>query len=120
MLSGETAGGKFPREAVAIMARTVVEAEQEVDFAAAYAKIHAAARNGKTVSVVEATVAAATQAAVDTGAKAIIVLAKTGATAQLFSKQRSARDFLGKREASARRAPRKRPPGTSAPSPSSW
>eukprot|EP00629_Pelagomonadales_sp_RCC1024_P003216 CAMPEP_0119273384 /NCGR_PEP_ID=MMETSP1329-20130426/10158_1 /TAXON_ID=114041 /ORGANISM="Genus nov. species nov., Strain RCC1024" /LENGTH=517 /DNA_ID=CAMNT_0007273585 /DNA_START=59 /DNA_END=1612 /DNA_ORIENTATION=- len=86
MLSGETAGGKFPREAVAIMARTVVEAEQEVDFAKAYARIHAAARNGKTVSVVEATVAAATQAGVDSGAKAIIVLAKTGATAQLFSK----------------------------------
>ena len=93
MLSGETAGGKFPKEAVAIMARTCVEAEQEFDFQAAYAKAvkasrAAAAAGGSehAVGIVESTVAAATQAAVDAGAKALVVLAQTGATTQLFSK----------------------------------
>jgi len=87
MLSGETAGGKFPKEAVSIMARTCVEAEEELDFDAAYGKVHAGVRaDGKVVDVVESTVAAATQAAVDAGAKAVIVLARTGATAQLFAK----------------------------------
>ena len=87
MLSGETAGGKFPREAVSIMARTCVEAEAEIDFQKAYGAIHAAVRgHGETLGIVESTVSACVQAAVDAGAKAVVVLARTGATAQLFSK----------------------------------
>jgi pyruvate kinase len=91
MLSGETAGGKFPREAVAIMARTCVEAEKQVDVAAAYLRAHAHLKRGQSgATVVESTVAAATQAARDAGAKAVVVIAQTGATAQLFAKYKCA------------------------------
>ena len=88
MLSGETAGGKFPREAVSIMARTCLEAEAELDYGAAYRKAHALmkAAHPTAVGVVESTVAAAAQAASDAGAKVVVVLAQTGATAQLFAK----------------------------------
>ena len=86
MLSGETAGGKFPREAVAIMARTCVEAERELEYTKAYETELALARKKGQFSVVEATVAAAVQAASDARASAVVVLAKTGATAQLFAK----------------------------------
>ena len=42
--------------------------------------------HGETLGIVESTVSACVQAAVDAGAKAVVVLARTGATAQLFSK----------------------------------
>ena len=86
MLSGETAGGNFPKEAVAIMARTCVEAERELEYTKAYETELALARKKGQFSVVEATVAAAVQAASDARASAVVVLAKTGATAQLFAK----------------------------------
>ena len=94
MLSGETAGGNFPKEAVAIMARTCVEAEAELDYAAGYAKELATARAAGSFAVVEATVAAAVQAVRDARAKAVVVLAKTGSTAQLFAKYRRPRRML--------------------------
>lgn len=86
MLSGETAGGNFPKESVAIMARTCLEAEAELDFTKVYETELALSRKKGQFSVVEATVAAAVQAARDARAAAVVVLAKTGATAQLFAK----------------------------------
>ncbi|KAK7253783.1 pyruvate kinase [Aureococcus anophagefferens] len=82
MLSGETAGGSFPKEAVAIMARTCVQAEGEFDFDAAYQKELATMREsgqdkGDSTSL---------QPSRDAAAKAIVVLAASGATTQLFAK----------------------------------
>mmetsp|Transcript_35669 Transcript_35669/g.114061 ORF Transcript_35669/g.114061 Transcript_35669/m.114061 type:complete len:529 (+) Transcript_35669:175-1761(+) len=87
MLSGESAGGKWPKEAVAIMSRISVEAEEEYDFDAAYVKeLELERKAHKTLSIVEATTAAAVNAAVTCGAKLIVVFAHTGATAALFAK----------------------------------
>ncbi|KAJ8603146.1 hypothetical protein CTAYLR_004612 [Chrysophaeum taylorii] len=85
MLSGETAGGKFPREAVAIMARICCQAEKSYDFEKAYLQ-ELAYEKAKTLSLVEATAAAAVQAARTSAAKVIIIFAHTGATSMLFAK----------------------------------
>ncbi|KAJ8608086.1 hypothetical protein CTAYLR_009622 [Chrysophaeum taylorii] len=86
MLSGETAGGKFPKEAVAIMARTCVEAEEEFDFDTAYERELKREKKLHTLSLVESTTAAAVQAARTAAARAIIIFAHTGGTAMLFAK----------------------------------
>ena len=89
MLSGESAGGKWPKEAVAIMSRIACEAEEEFDYDAAYVKELDLARQMTTshkLTIVESTTAAAVQAAVTCQAKLIVVFAHTGATAALFAK----------------------------------
>lgn len=87
MLSGETAGGKFPKEAVAIMARTCVEAESVFPYDEAYSReLDFEKKAHATFSLVESTTAAAVQAAVTANAKVVVVFAHTGATAELFAK----------------------------------
>jgi len=86
MLSGETAGGKFPKEAVAIMARTCVEAEQEYNFDEAFTKELAFERSKRVFDTVEATTTGAVLAAISSNAKVVVIFAHTGATATLFAK----------------------------------
>jgi pyruvate kinase len=89
MLSGETAGGSFPVEAVTFMRRIVEEAEATLDYNAVYLQRGADVINKQSVmSEAEATCSSAVKSAHDVGAPVIIVLTKTGAAASLLSKYR--------------------------------
>ncbi|KAL7069428.1 putative pyruvate kinase [Cryptosporidium serpentis] len=86
MLSGETANGAFPLEAVNVMARVCAQAETCIDYSVLYHAIHASVP--KPVAVPEAVACAAVESAHDLNAKIIIVITETGNTAQLISKYR--------------------------------
>jgi pyruvate kinase len=82
MLSAETASGKYPREAVAIMARIVLEAESARDEAVPRRRMH------RHLSISETICESVAHAAQDLEMKAIAVFTETGTTARLISKYR--------------------------------
>jgi pyruvate kinase len=84
MLSGETAGGQYPREAVAMMSRIVIEAEHNM---AAYTEPRRR-RNRHQVSVAEAICESIAHAAEDLPMGAIAVFTESGNTARMISKYR--------------------------------
>lgn len=92
MLSGETANGNFPREAVAIMARTCRQAEEmilEADpwgYAEIFNLMRQSKLGGRKIDLVESAASSAVKMACDIGAPAIIVLSQTGETARLLAK----------------------------------
>ena len=98
MLSGETANGEFPRQAVETMAAIVLNAELGVDYYSQFAFIQYWNTQGKnrTVSAEESTLSSVSKMAVDfsedTNGDAsndgvlIIVLTESGAAADLISK----------------------------------
>lgn len=89
MLSGETANGEFPNEAVRMMASTCVEAESLIDYDKQYDFIrHAMLDNDLTVSAGESLASSAVKTARDLNAKVIIVLTESGNTARLVAKYR--------------------------------
>merc|ERR1719491_1298466 len=89
MLSGETAGGAFPVEAVTIMRRIVEEAESTLDYNSVYNKTRTDVLSAsKVIDEAEATCSSAVKTAIDVGSPVIIVLTKTGAAARLISKYR--------------------------------
>jgi len=82
MLSAETASGRYPREAVTMMARIVVEAEQNVrDFPRRRREKH-------SLGVAETICEAVAHAAEDLPMGAIAVFTETGNTARMISKYR--------------------------------
>jgi pyruvate kinase len=84
MLSAETASGKYPLEAVCMMARIIVETEShmgEVDAARRR-------RGHKPLSISETICESVAHAAEDLDMKAIAVFTQTGTTARLVSKYR--------------------------------
>jgi pyruvate kinase len=84
MLSAETATGRYPREAVAIMSRIVVEAEANmVDFLQLRRR-----REHHALSVAEAICESIAHAAEDLPMGAIAVFTETGNTARMISKYR--------------------------------
>ena len=84
MLSAETASGRYPRQAVTMMAKIVAEAENSmVDFA--YARQR---RNHRGLSIAETICESIAHAAEDLHMAAIAVFTETGATARLVSKFR--------------------------------
>merc|ERR1712224_1082707 len=89
MLSGETAGGAFPLNAVATMRRICETAEQAISYSHLFnsMKDSALAHYG-SVSVPESVCSAAVLATIDCKAALIIVLTETGQTARLVSKYR--------------------------------
>jgi pyruvate kinase len=89
MLSGETAGGSFPLNAVATMRRICETAEEALAYGHLmnHMKESTLAQNGR-VSVPESVCSAAVAAVIDCSAKCIIVLTETGQTARLVSKYR--------------------------------
>lgn len=88
MLSGETASGKYPREAVRMMAKIVEETE--VQMAAEPA--HRRRSNGK-LSISETICESVAHAAQELDMRAISVYTETGTTARLISKYRPKTDI---------------------------
>jgi pyruvate kinase len=84
MLSGETASGKFPREAVAIMSRIVVEAESNLaEFMQPRRR-----RDRHGMSIAETICESIAHAADDLPMGAIAIFTETGNTARMISKYR--------------------------------
>ena len=84
MLSGETAGGQYPRETVAMMSRIVVEAEHSMVLNSEPRR----RRNHHQLSVAEAICESIARAADDLPMGAIAVFTETGNTARMISKYR--------------------------------
>jgi pyruvate kinase len=83
MLSAETASGKYPREAVAMMSRIVVEAEQSM------AEYHQPRRRrDRKLTISETICESMAYAAEDLSIKAIAVFTESGYTSRLISKFR--------------------------------
>ena len=82
MLSGETASGKYPLEALSTMVRTVCEAESHIDYQKRFREEHFAI-NG---SVTNAISRAGCGAAFNLDANAIITVTQSGLTARMLSR----------------------------------
>jgi pyruvate kinase len=82
MLSAETATGKYPREAVAIMAKIVLEAESATEEPTQRRRMH------RHLSISETICESVAHAAQDLEMKAVAVYTETGTTARLISKYR--------------------------------
>ena len=85
MLSGETAMGKYPREAVAMMSRIVVEAEKDASL-----RLVPQHQQGERLSIPETICEAMAHAAQDLDMRAIAVFTDSAATARMLSKYRPA------------------------------
>ncbi len=85
MLSAETASGKYPREAVAMMSRIVLEAEAHMRDASGPQCRH---EHPRKLSIAETICESVAHAAEELEMRAIAVYTETGATARLVSKYR--------------------------------
>jgi len=90
MLSGETAAGQYPLEAVAMMDRIVTRVEQDDGWRA----IMDAGRAPPDGSISAAIAAAASQIARSTGARAIAAFTSSGATALRVARERPSQPVL--------------------------
>ena len=90
MLSGETAMGDYPLESVTTMAEIAVSTEQSIDYKEIFAsrRLHLKTDFPNTIAI------AACDAAHNLGAKAILVVTRSGKTADLISKYRPACDII--------------------------
>jgi pyruvate kinase len=89
MLSGESANGKFPIEAVTMMSKICVEAESVVNYTDLYANLRQATLDAYgDMSTQEAIASSAVKTAIDMNAKMVVVLTETGTTARLVAKYR--------------------------------
>ena len=90
MLSGETAAGKHPVEAVQVMAKIAEATEKKIDYAQ---RFHDASFH--IHSTVDAISHAVCAMAIDVGAKAIVVCSLSGSTVRMISRFRAPVDILG-------------------------
>ncbi|PLY00138.1 MAG: pyruvate kinase [Desulfuromonas sp.] len=86
MLSGETAAGKYPVEAVEVMAKVALDVERDMHYAESPVRLRHGA-NGET-DMTEAIGLGACRIADAIGAKAILAFTQTGHTAALVTKYR--------------------------------
>ena len=84
MLSGETAAGKYPVEAVRTMDAIAERTESDINYAK---RMRNLANQGR-LSIAAATAHAACTTAMDIGADAILTVSKSGTTAKLVSRFR--------------------------------
>ena len=90
MLSGETAAGRHPVEAVKSMAEIAEFTERGIDYKAWFSSTDFRIRNN-----LDAVSHAACAMAVDVGAKCIVVNSLSGRTARMVSRFRSPVDIIG-------------------------
>jgi pyruvate kinase len=89
MLSGETAAGSFPLNAVTIMRRICEEAEAVLEYDSLYMSVRLGTlAKFKTMSSVESICSSAVKATIDAGCPLIIALTETGHTARVIAKYR--------------------------------
>jgi len=89
MLSGETAGGDFPVEAVTIMRKIVEEAEGSLDYKAMFNQIRdQVLSRDKRMSIIEAFASTVSTDAEKVGAALIVVVTQSGNTVRLVAKYR--------------------------------
>ena len=90
MLSGETAAGKYPVEAVRTMAEIAEYTEKHIDYKRWFATTEYKIRNN-----LDAISHATCAMAIDVDAKCIVVNSMSGVTARMVSRFRSPADILG-------------------------
>ena len=90
MLSGETAAGLYPIEAVRTMAQIAETTEKDINYAKRFRARLETENDNVTNAISHATVTTA----MDLNAKAILTVTKTGSTAKFLSKYRPNRPIL--------------------------
>ena len=90
MLSGETAAGAYPGEAVKTMVRIAERTEQDVDYRK---RFYQSARETDT-DITNAICHASCTTALDLNAKAIVTVTKSGTSARMLSKYRPESDII--------------------------
>lgn len=90
MLSGETATGAYPVEAVKTMVRIAERTEQDVDYRK---RFYQSARETDT-DITNAICHASCTTALDLNAKAIVTVTKSGTSARMLSKYRPESDII--------------------------
>lgn len=90
MLSGETAAGKYPVEAVGAMARITHETEQNIHFEKRFNS-----NSFKITDTIDAISHSTCGMAIDLGASAIVVCSHSGMTARMVSRFRPPVDIVG-------------------------
>jgi pyruvate kinase len=91
MLSGETAAGQYPLEAVRMMARIVTRIERSPAYAALFGRF----LNGKATTVTDAIGEATVTIAHDLNAAAIMASTYSGYTARMVSRYRPSAPIIG-------------------------
>lgn len=91
MLSGETAAGKYPVEAVKTMARIAEAAEKELDFVELHHRQNGRQKKDITTAIAHATC----QTAMDLEAAAIITVTMSGYTAQAIARFKPEAPIIG-------------------------
>jgi len=86
MLSGETAKGNYPKEAVTMMHETCLLAEVAIPYVSVFDELRNLAP--RPADIVESVAMAAVSASLELSAGAILVLTTSGLTARLLSKYR--------------------------------
>lgn len=90
MLSGETAAGAYPVEALQTMIRIAERTEADIDYNYKFREAPYAEHPDMTTAISHATC----MTAIDLHAKAIITITKTGRTARMISKYRPGCDII--------------------------
>jgi len=91
MLSGETAAGLYPVEAVRTMARIAERAESDIDYGRRFSENEVSGFTNVTSAISHA----ACTTALDLGASAIITVTKSGQTARYISRYRPETPIIG-------------------------
>lgn len=89
MLSGETANGEFPSEAVRMMGNTALEAESLVDYDTQFDFIRSKTLANGPVSATESLASNAVKTARELSCPVIVVITQTGTAARFVAKYRT-------------------------------